>query len=585
MQDIVLLTSTNTSKNSDRQQEISQALKHNNDYFSSIEVIYQDDRCEYSTLLNLANEKYRNRICVIANVDIMFNDTIYLCEKFLEDNMIMSLTRYNDNQIEQQGTFNGSDFYSYSQDAWIFKAGTLDEFDSHFAMGTPKCENRFLLEALMSGVKVVNPSLDITTQHNHKSNIRQWKEEEAYQGSLCFPKVTTLENCHGADCLVSHEHADFWWKKDNYHSRTLGIDEYVRYNPEKNTSYIDTNFYLDKYNLKDTFYQPYCKNQDIPNTIRASYHYDLYGYRFKHETSLESWISRVFDIRTDSKFLTVDIDKFLPPHKEYEDTYNQKILKGKAKAANSKIAVVSLARNCEDHLSNSITEINKIECEKLSMFIFENDSEDSTKYMLELASERYDNLTIKCINNNREHLTDRSESRTVALAEYRNLCLDWVKDHCKDYDYTIVLDLDSDLGFSVAGIYNSIGWMDNLDNVGGIASYSLLLDIKDLQFGLLHYDSFAARMRDWLRSEEKDRNNLWFRTWHPPVGSTPIHMYSCFGGLAIYKTEAFLSGRYSGELGSEHVQFHKDLYENGYKMYLNPSSRFFSVYDKDSCIR
>jgi len=93
MQDIILLTSTNTSKNSDRQQEISQALKHNNDYFSSIEVIYQDDRCEYSTLLNLANEKYRNRICVIANVDIMFNDTIYLCEKFLEDNMIMSLTR------------------------------------------------------------------------------------------------------------------------------------------------------------------------------------------------------------------------------------------------------------------------------------------------------------------------------------------------------------------------------------------------------------------------------------------------------------------------------------------------------------
>jgi len=581
MNDIHLLTSTHIPENSIRRKEVLETLEYNHKYFKTIDAIYQKDKMTYATLLELANHKYKNTICVIANSDIIFDETIYLCEEFLEDNMIMSLTRYNNHNIEEQGIFHGIDFYSYSQDAWIFKAGTLAEFNADFMLGKPKCENRFLLEALMNDVKIVNPSIDIKIHHNHKSNIRRWEQKDAYTGSLCFPKVTTLENCNLVDCLVRHKHTDFWWKKDNKHSRLIDIDEYVRYNPDKNTSYIDADFYLSKYDLKYEYYQPHCKERGISDAIRASYHYNIYGYNLDHYPSFEKWTDNSFGIRTHSEFLTSDIDRFLPPHKEYEDTYNQKILKGKEKVANNKIAVVSLARNCEKHLLKSITEINKIECEKLSMFIFENDSEDNTKNILELASKQYDNLAIKCINNNREHLSDRSESRTAALAEYRNLCLDWVKDYCKDYDYTIVLDLDADLGFSVEGIYNSIGWMDNLDNVGGIASYSLLLRMKAHEF--VHYDSFAARMNDWLPLPltGKDINNIWFRNWHPPVGSNPIHMYSCFGGLAIYKNEAFLSGRYSGELGSEHVQFHKDLYENGYKMYLNPSSRFFSVYDTD----
>jgi len=78
-------------------------------------------------------------------------------------------------------------------------------------------------------------------------------------------------------------------------------------------------------------------------------------------------------------------------------------------------------------------------------------------------------------------------------------------------------------------------------------------------------------------SESCDQNNCWMKEWHPLIGSDPVHMFSCFGGLAVYNAEVFMSGRYGPELGSEHVQFHKSLYDMGYKMYLNPSSIFFSV--------
>ena len=117
--------------------------------------------------------------------------------------------------------------------------------------------------------------------------------------------------------------------------------------------------------------------------------------------------------------------------------------------------------------------------------------------------------------------------------------------------------------------------MNDIDNAGGMGSYSLLLNANNFA----HYDSFAVRLNDWKPSEELDHNNIWFRNWHPIVGSEPVRFNSCFGGLAVYKTEAFLCGRYNGELGSEHVEFHQSIQENGWGMYLNPSSRFFSVFD------
>ena len=56
-----------------------------------------------------------------------------------------------------------------------------------------------------------------------------------------------------------------------------------------------------------------------------------------------------------------------------------------------------------------------------------------------------------------------------------------------------------------------------------------------------------------------------------------IEVDSAFGGLAIYRREAFLAGRYAGtdKHGgfdvADHIPFHEDLRAQGYKIFINCS--------------
>jgi hypothetical protein len=53
-------------------------------------------------------------------------------------------------------------------------------------------------------------------------------------------------------------------------------------------------------------------------------------------------------------------------------------------------------------------------------------------------------------------------------------------------------------------------------------------------------------------------------------GDPLVAVYSCFGGLGVYRMEAVLGARYSGE-DCEHVTFHRSMREQGFgRMFLNP---------------
>jgi len=369
------------------------------------------------------------------------------------------------------------------------------------------------------------------------------------------------------------EHLDWDIEKElGYTHDATDIIEFYKYN------YIDPNFdhnfYAKLYPDTKDYYQPFCEQYGIGDAHRLFHHYKTYGIYTQAKINL-SCVPRKTDQIIVDNIPKGSIDDIIPVHNDFVESYNQKVESGKKIAKESKIVVVSLARDCAWQLQNSIDTINKIESKQLNAFIYENDSKDHTAHILEQNSESNNNLEINCNFFNYEHFQDRSLTRTQRLANFRNICLDWVHQNHSDSDYVTVLDLDADLGFSLNGIYNSIYWLNSFKKASGMASYSLLLN----RTGLVHYDSFAVRLNDWQASEELDHHNKWFRDWHPIVGSDPVPMYSCFGGLAVYKTDAFLSGKYGGDLGSEHVEFHKSMKENGWDMYLNPSSRFFSVFE------
>jgi len=349
--------------------------------------------------------------------------------------------------------------------------------------------------------------------------------------------------------------------------------KHFRLNPEFNEAK-----YREKYPETDGFYQPFCLNNNISDKHRLYFHYVMYTYK---EAESLSKINQKHKININPK-LFGNIEKVVPVHPNFLDSYYKNFKIGKEIASISKIAVVSLARNCDKHIANSIDTIFGLDCKEMKFFVFENDSYDRTKEIIKEYANKSDNFYFKIENNESKYLQDRSKERTEALAQYRNKCLNWFIKNCKNFDMVIVLDLDADLGFSLDGIYNSISWLHNINDAGGVASYSLFCKLSRNKTVFAHYDSFASRMNDWEPTpEDRDQNNEWFRHLHPFVGSDPFHMRSCFGGLAVYKTEAFLSGKYGSDFGSEHVKFHKDLYDKGYKMYLNPSSRFFAVYDNE----
>lgn len=258
----------------------------------------------------------------------------------------------------------------------------------------------------------------------------------------------------------------------------------------------------------------------------------------------------------------------------YKSLYSEKVELGKEICKNSKVAVVSLARNCEKNLQKSIDAIGKLESKEFSFFIYENNSIDRTKKILE--DNQSDQISISLNTDETRYLTNRSRERTMNLAAYRNICLEWVKQNCSNFDYAVVLDLDADDGFSIDGIYNSISWLDKIKKSAGMGSYSLMLKTRSKE--LLHYDAFAARLQDWEESTPQPSHfEMIFSQYHPDIGSCPISFYSCFGGLGVYKMKSFKEGVYDGSMGCEHVFFHKSMRDKGYEMYLNPSSLFFAA--------
>jgi len=359
-------------------------------------------------------------------------------------------------------------------------------------------------------------------------------------------------------------------KLDYKLSKPLLIDNCSKYVEED----FDAKLYAHLYPETKEFYQPYCRKNNISDKTRLFFHYKKYGEKASYHKNLES-IGKNFGLHMQN--IDKGIEYGWPPHPDFLKSYQEKVNIGKNISKNSKIAVVALARQCEKQMQDSIDRINSLVNDDLRWFVYENDSKDHTKEIL--SQNKSEKFEISLNDLGKGYLTDASLSRTLALANYRNICLSWVNRNCSDFDYTIVLDLDADRGFSVDGIYNSIYWLNHIEKAGGMGSYSMFINRNSSNLKISHYDSFAVRINDWIDSKEKNSNLSWFSNFNPKVGSNPIPFYSCFGGLGVYKTQAFLSSQYDGSIGSEHIGLHKGMHKKGWNMYLNPSSRFISVYN------
>jgi hypothetical protein len=286
-------------------------------------------------------------------------------------------------------------------------------------------------------------------------------------------------------------------------------------------------------------------------------------------------------------------ESFWDMEDSYKPMYQRYVELGRLEARKSKVAIVCIARNAMPYAINTLELIDELagEFREPVFYCFENDSVDGTDKALDGFAATRAWATVEHDTLHRPDIRGFEPERTIALAEYRNRCRLWVENHAIDARYTVVLDLDPHGGFSVEGVLNSIGWLIEYEGQtcqgvtpGGMASYSLYVTIQeDGTQGVAHYDAFAARLCWWEdRKKQLDdgqcTGHIWFHAFLPPAGCEPVPFYSAFGGLAVYKTEAFLAPgvHYAGG-DCEHVALHKSMRQAGYGMWLNPGCRYAAI--------
>ena len=178
-----------------RQQEIDACLNHNlanknidlvivftEEYYSHIshpKLIQQviKKRLTYQYAFEFANMHLVGDICILANSDIFFDDTLVRFQQADMANKFYALTRYN---VQPDGRPVFSDAPT-CQDVWIFKP-PIKAFNSDFELGRPGCDNRIAWEAKNAGFKVLNPCQIVSCRHLHIVNKRNYDPNQRIPG-------------------------------------------------------------------------------------------------------------------------------------------------------------------------------------------------------------------------------------------------------------------------------------------------------------------------------------------------------------------------------------------------------------------
>ena len=273
------------------------------------------------------------------------------------------------------------------------------------------------------------------------------------------------------------------------------------------------------------------------------------------------------------------------PGEYFVEAFRDRMTDGERRLRNSSVAFVGLARNCSGWLMQNLARLETLteSCGSWRLHIETNDNEDATDQVLADFCSKHRQATFTSQRLDRQQFSaEFAGRRTIALAEYRDSCQRWVRDNAADADYVIVIDFDAWGGWSHEGLLNGIGCLVERQGAYGMASVSLIQhpqmmmgeDKKPtLGVGWVHYDAWALRLNSYWDDYTAGHGG-WKHQWLPPVGSPPVLVCSAFGGMAIYRTDAYLRGTYDGTTDCEHVSFHRSIAEaTGQHLYLCPSMR------------
>lgn len=273
------------------------------------------------------------------------------------------------------------------------------------------------------------------------------------------------------------------------------------------------------------------------------------------------------------------------PQDPFIGDYEEKSAIGGEVMARSTVAFVGLARNCAAHLAKNLCLAKELgeHFKSWSLHVETNDNDDDTDQVLSDFCSTNPTASFHSQRlGRRQFNAEFAGPRTIALAEYRSACQQWVANNHGDSDYVIVIDFDQWGGWNQRGVLHGVGWLHSTFDAFGMSSVSLLetQTLVQAQDGsvtksplFVQYDCWALRLNCYWDDYSSGQGG-WKHYWLPAVGSPPARVCSAFGGLTVYRTDAYLAGRYDGESDCEHVPFHRSISEaTGQSLYLCPGMR------------
>jgi glycosyltransferase involved in cell wall biosynthesis len=271
--------------------------------------------------------------------------------------------------------------------------------------------------------------------------------------------------------------------------------------------------------------------------------------------------------------------------------YDKIVLQGMRTALSKRVLFCGICRNVENVIERNILRIEKSGSyfKSYDIFIYENDSTDNTKAILEeyhskrrifLKSDtRGDSNYVKMLEAGKDPV---HYNRCKVLASCRNVYLDYLKHNHRNYDYVCVIDLDIMGGWSYNGLMHSVCILEDQKN-GAVTANGMLseatnkLDLEQVdEDKYIMYDSFVFRPLHITKGIENYQTSRYNAVKERP-GNFPVVVNSNFNGMGLYKVEAINGLTYEAKqwdaesVDADHVVLHRKIKKRGYDIIFNPS--------------
>ncbi len=265
---------------------------------------------------------------------------------------------------------------------------------------------------------------------------------------------------------------------------------------------------------------------------------------------------------------SVFAENFFPCPPRLMSEYTSRIERGLSRMRKARTVICGLARGIAPHLPYTMARMDRLASMFLEarILLYENDSDDSTLEMLEDWSKRDPRVQIVSERLGRPRWDSiRSLDRVAHMSDYRNRYLDEVRSRYSSFDNLIVFDTDLPHGFSYDGIAHTFSH-DDWDLVG---SNGVQLRLRTGEpDSLAQYDAWA--FRDVQHPEPHSCEEINPRSYERGEDLVPV--WSCFGGLAVYRLASLPETVRYGGGDCEHVVLHRQMRELGFdRIFLNPN--------------